>query len=203
MKISYKELCEYMHQDMLRQVHMFDQKSFICKIGVIIYVFISNTTFRFIVFYRLSSFLYHKRGLYKIFYIITNVIRQHYSYKLGISLYPMASIKGGLYFPHYTSIIVGSHAVYGKNLTVYQQATIGAVLAGKNKGAPIIGDNVIVSAGAKVLGNIRIGNNVMIGAGAIVVNDVPDNAVVVGNPARIISFEGYQHSKCLLGNLID
>jgi len=58
---------------------------------------------------------------------------------------------------------------------------------------PTIGDNVVLSAGAKIIGNVRIGNNVMLGAGDVVVKDVPDNAVVVGNPAGVISFEGASH----------
>ena len=201
MNITPKELCECLHKDLLRYSHHFDQKPGYKKLLLLLYIFFNNMTYRFVVFFRFSSYFYNKKGINKLLYYISNKIRQHYSYKLGISLYPMASIKGGLYFPHFTSIIVGSQAVYGYNLTVYQQVTIGAVLEGKNAGAPVIGDNVIVSAGAKVIGNIHIGNNVMIGAGAVVVKDVPDNAVVVGNPAKIISYNGSMHSTKILGNL--
>lgn len=78
-------------------------------------------------------------------------------------------------FPHgLYGIIVSHNAVIGKNVTIFHQVTIGE---GKN-GAPIIGDNVLIGAGAKIIGNIRIGNNVKIGAGCVVTKDIPDNATV-------------------------
>lgn len=71
-----------------------------------------------------------------------------------------------------------------------QGCTIGSQRGGRKGGIPTIGDNVVVCAGAKVIGNIKIGNNVMIGANAVVVDDVPDNAVVAGVPAKIINMNG-------------
>ena len=72
---------------------------------------------------------------------------------------------------------------------------MGGQRGGLRAGAPCIGDNVILSAGAKVIGKVKIGNNVMIGAGAVVVNDIPDNAVVVGVPAKVVSLNGKEHVK--------
>ena len=66
---------------------------------------------------------------------------------------------------------------------------------GPKGGAPHIGNNVVIASGAKVIGNITIGNNVMIGSGAIVVTDIPDNSVVVGNPGKVISKRGLEHTK--------
>ncbi len=73
-----------------------------------------------------------------------------------------------------------------------QCVTIGSVY-GPKRGIPHIGANVVLSAGAKVVGNVKIGNNVMVGAGSVVVKDVPNNAIVVGNPARVVSYDGQRH----------
>lgn len=177
--------------DLLRNVATLEKFSPIKRKLVFCYVFLTVINFRFIFFFRIASFLYEKTNLlYKLCFLVVNAIRKHYCYKLGIILLPKAKIGGGLFFPHFSSIIMTSHAKYGKNLTVFQQVTIGLVFGGEKEGAPVIGNNVVISAGAKVLGNIHIGNNVMIGAGAVVVTDIPDNAVVVGNPGKIISFNG-------------
>ena len=82
---------------------------------------------------------------------------------------------------HGSGTVIGGGCTIGKNLTIYQNATIGF-----NRGFPTLGDNVVVGAGAIVIGKIHIGNNVRIGAGAVVVTDVPDYSTVVGTKARII-----------------
>lgn len=76
----------------------------------------------------------------------------------------------------------------GKNCTIFQCVTIGSI---KGEGAPKIGDNVVISSGAKVIGRVTIGNNVMIGANAVVVHDLPDNAVAGGVPAKILNMRGF------------
>ena len=87
------------------------------------------------------------------------------------------------HLPHgLNGIIVSNDAIIGQNCTLYHQVTIGN---GKN-GAPIIGDNVLIGAGAKIIGRVNIGNNVKVGAGCIVTIDVPDNATIVMNKPRII-----------------
>lgn len=100
------------------------------------------------------------------------------------------NLNSGAYFKsppilyhHLNGIIVSHYACIGENCTIYQQVTIGQ----NEKGfAPIIGDNVLIGAGAKIIGNVKIGNNVKIGANCVVVEDVPDNATVVLNKPRII-----------------
>lgn len=192
--MEFSELRYYLYKDLLRQVHGFESKSFIKKITVWFYLFFNNPIYRFILLFRISAFfLARKNVIAKVLFHFIEIFRSHYSYKLGIILNPKTKIKGGLYFPHFSSIILTSNAIYGENLTVYQQSTVGMNLHGKKKGSPIIGNNVTICAGAKIIGNIRIGNNVLIGAGAIVVNDVPDDAVVVGNPAKVVSLEGKKH----------
>lgn len=91
------------------------------------------------------------------------------------------------HLPHgLNGIIISHNAIIGKNATIFHQVTIGE---GKN-GAPIIGDNVLIGAGAKIIGNIKIGNNVRIGAGCVVSCDIPDNCTVVLEKPRIIVKEG-------------
>lgn len=97
------------------------------------------------------------------------------------------NIGGGLQFFHYNCIIIAQSVAIGKNASIHQGVTIGRVFAGKYAGVPTIGDNVVIFAGAKILGNIHIGDNAVIGANAVVTKDVPANCVMAGAPARVIS----------------
>lgn len=94
-------------------------------------------------------------------------------------------IGGGLYIQHGFSTVLAAKSI-GKHCFVNQQVTVGY----KGNLAPEIGNNVKITSGAKILGGVKIGNNVVIGANAVVVKDIPDNAVAVGVPARIISIDG-------------
>ena len=90
------------------------------------------------------------------------------------------------FLPHgLNGIVISDQATIGKNATIFQQVTIG-VKDTSIKGAPTLGDYVIVGAGAKIIGSITIGNHVTIGANAVVTKSVPDGATVVGNPAKVI-----------------
>jgi serine O-acetyltransferase len=104
----------------------------------------------------------------------------------GIYISSRAKIGKGLLINHFGQIFIHGLSVIGENCTIIQGVTIGSLGLGK-QGAPNIGDNVFIGAGAKVLGDIKIGNNVRIGANAVVIKDVEDNATVVGVPARVIS----------------
>lgn len=93
-------------------------------------------------------------------------------------------------FPHgVKSIFISGNAKIGKNCVIFQQVTIGSVTLSdaKSAGAPTIGDNVYIGAGAKIVGNVRVGDNVRIGANAVVYKDVPANSIVVGGEQRVIS----------------
>ena len=105
--------------------------------------------------------------------------------RYGVQIPETAEIGAGLFLPHTTSIVVHYNARIGKNCTLHQFVTIGGDGRGR---APSIGDNVFIGAGAVILGNVRVGNNVTIGANAVVTKDVPDNATVVGIPAKVLHF---------------
>lgn len=108
----------------------------------------------------------------------------------GISIPHEARIGRGLYIGHFGGIFINDAAVIGENCNLSQGVTIG--LGGRigKRGCPIIGDRVFIGPGAKIFGAITIGNDVAIGANAVVTKDLPANAVAVGVPAKIISYEG-------------
>ncbi len=103
----------------------------------------------------------------------------------GISIPFSVQIGEGFYIGHFGGIIINGCVVIGRNCSIAPGVVIGTKGAGRT-GVPIIGDNVFIGSGAKVLGNIKIGNNVKIGANAVVITDAPDNTVWVGVPAKII-----------------
>ncbi len=110
--------------------------------------------------------------------------------RFGIDIYAKTRIDKGFYIGHFGTIIVSSHATIGKNCNISQGVTIGKISKGNRAGAPVIGNGVYIGPGAKLIGCIRIGNNVAIGANAVIINDVPDNAVVVGIPGKVVSLNG-------------
>ena len=108
---------------------------------------------------------------------------------LGISIPWNADIGKGFYIGHYGGIWIGPVKM-GEKCNISQEVTIGLGGTGDNRGIPEIGDRVWIGPGAKIFGKIRIGNGVAIGANAVVSKNLPDNALVVGNPPRIINYEG-------------
>jgi len=118
------------------------------------------------------------------------IMLRHLRYKLGISISRETRIGSGFYIGHFGGIIVNGGCEIGKNCNISQEVTLGQANRGKNKGYPILGDNVYIGPGAKIIGAVRIGNNVAIGSNCVVTKDIPDNSVVVGIPGKVISQEG-------------
>ena len=104
----------------------------------------------------------------------------------GIEIHPAALIGNRFFIDHGEGIVIGETAVIGDDVLMYQQVTLGGTGKDKGKRHPTIGNNVILGAGAKILGNITIGNHVRIGAGSVVIEDVPEHSTVVGIPGRIV-----------------
>lgn len=148
---------------------------------------IFNPRFFPVVIIRLSNVFYK----YKVSRVFSYLLTWLNLYIFGIESTPKCQIGRGLLIPHSVGIVNGASTL-GHNVTLFQSVTLGALEADmsfKIETRPKVGNNVILGAGCKVLGNITIGNNVTIGANAVVLTDVPDNSIAVGIPAKIMKKE--------------
>lgn len=122
---------------------------------------------------------------------IARWISQRSSKKTGIEIHPGAKIGNGLFIDHGHGIVIGETAEIGDNCTIYHQVTLGGTGRTKHKKRhPTVGNNVLIGAGAKILGPVTIGDNTMIGSGSVVLDDVPANTTVTGIKARVIKVDG-------------
>jgi serine O-acetyltransferase len=137
--------------------------------------------YRFGQWVQLRKNMYLKKLLWPIYLALYALI----TVLTGINLPPTAKIGPGLRIWHFGCIVLHPAVEIGKNCDIRHEVTIGN--RQEYGDVPVIGDNVNIGVGAKILGRIRIGNNVLIGANAVVIHDVPDNCLAVGNPARIIA----------------
>src|SRR4028119_284659 len=133
-----------------------------------------------ILFYRLAHWLYCI-GIPFLPRLISHLTR----FLTGIEIHPGAKIGKGVFIDHGMGVVIGETAIVGDYALIYQEVTLGGTGKEIGKRHPTLGKNVVVGAGAKVLGNIQIGDNVRIGAGSVVLRDVPSNRTVVGIPGRI------------------
>ena len=113
-------------------------------------------------------------------------ISQHSRHVTGIEIHPGACIGKGFFIDHGDGVVIGETTVIGDNVTLYQGVTLGGTGKDVGKRHPTIGDNVVIGAGAKVLGPVYIGDNVRVGAGSVVLKNLPANATAVGVPAEIV-----------------
>ena len=141
-------------------------------------------SFRVMIKYRRAHKLYLKGH-----YFLARWISQRAARKTGIEIHPGATIGKGLFIDHGSGVIIGETAIIGDNVTLYQGVTLGGNGKETGKRHPTIGDNVMISAGAKIIGSFTIGENSKIGAGSVVINEVPPNCTVVGIPGRIVRQE--------------
>ncbi|MBQ9610628.1 MAG: serine O-acetyltransferase [Lachnospiraceae bacterium] len=130
----------------------------------------------------------HKHYL-KGHYFRARYISQKAARKTGIEIHPGATIGEGFFIDHGTGVIIGETTIIGNNVTLYQGVTLGGTGKETGKRHPTICDNVMISAGAKVIGSFTIGENSKIGAGSVVLSEVPPNSTVVGIPGRVIKRE--------------
>ena len=108
----------------------------------------------------------------------------------GIEILPAATIGKGLFIDHGTGVVIGETAVVGDHCTLYQGVTLGGTGKQTGKRHPTLGNNVMVGAGAKLLGNFTVGDHAKIAAGAVVLKDVPSNSTAVGIPAHVVHRDG-------------
>lgn len=138
-------------------------------------------SFKAMMHYRLAHKLYLKRH-----YFWARLISQRGVRKTGIEIHPGAQIGNGFFIDHGNGVIIGETTIIGDNVTLYQGVTLGGTGKEQGKRHPTIGNNVMISAGAKVLGSFTIGDNSKIGAGSVVLAEVPPNSTVVGVPGRVV-----------------
>ena len=149
----------------------------------------------------LSHRIAHKLAYWKVPFIpryisyLTRIIT-------GIEIHPKARIGNRFFIDHGEGVVIGETAIIGDDVLIYQQVTLGGTGSEHGKRHPTIGNNVIIGAGAKVLGNITIGNNVRIGAGSVVISDVPDHSTVVGIPGRVVQQKVVNDDGVLMHNRI-
>ena len=137
--------------------------------------------FHILVYHRIAHWLYEHGHFF-----LARWVSQHGRHKTGIEIHPGAQIGENFFIDHGNGVIIGETAIVGNNVTLYQGVTLGGTGKEHGKRHPTIGDNVMISAGAKVLGSFTIGENSKIGAGSVVLEAVPPNCTVVGVPGRIV-----------------
>ncbi len=147
-----------------------------CAMEVFLY-----PSFKVMMMYRQAHKLYKKGH-----YFWARLISQCAARKTGIEIHPGAEIGEGFFIDHGHGVIIGETTIIGNNVTLYQGVTLGGTGKEHGKRHPTIGDNVMISAGAKVLGSFTIGENSKIGAGSVVLEEVPPNSTVVGVPGRVV-----------------
>ncbi|MBE5897976.1 MAG: serine O-acetyltransferase [Lachnospiraceae bacterium] len=138
-------------------------------------------SFKVMIKYRKAHKLYLKGH-----YFWARKISQRAARKTGIEIHPGATIGKGFFIDHGTGVVIGETTIIGDNVTLYQGVTLGGTGKECGKRHPTIGNNVMISVGAKVLGSFKVGDNSKIGAGSVVIEEVPPNCTVVGVPGRIV-----------------
>ena len=138
-------------------------------------------SFKVMLHYRLAHKLYLQEH-----YFLARWVSQRAVRKTGIEIHPGAQIGKGFFIDHGNGVIIGETTIIGDNVTLYQGVTLGGTGKEHGKRHPTVGNNVMISAGAKVLGSFKIGDNSKIGAGSVVLEEVPPGSTVVGVPGRVV-----------------
>ena len=136
--------------------------------------------------HMISHFLYKKNLLF-----LARLISQIARFLTGIEIHPGATLGAGILIDHGMGVVIGETAELGDRITIYHGTTLGGTGKEKGKRHPTVGDNVVIGAGSKVLGNIKIGSNSKIGANSVVLDDVPEGATVVGIPGKVVKIHKY------------
>ncbi|MBR2878739.1 MAG: serine O-acetyltransferase [Clostridia bacterium] len=151
----------------------------------------------FMLYPGLHAVMWHRPAhwLYKHkWYFLARMISQCTKFWTGIEIHPGAKIGSGVFIDHGTGVVIGETAEVGDNCTIYQNATLGGTGKDTGKRHPTIGKNVMIGAGAKILGPFTVGDNSKIAANAVVLNEVPPNTTCVGVPAKPVKINGLRVS---------
>lgn len=148
-------------------------------------IFFLYPGFRAVRMHRKANWCYRHRLFFLARYISQRAVR-----KTGIEIHPAATIGRRLVIDHGTGVVIGETTEIGDDVLIYQGVTLGGTGKDKGKRHPTIGNNVMISSGAKVLGPFKVGDNSRIAAGAVVLDEVPPDCTVVGVPARVVKRSG-------------
>jgi len=148
-------------------------------------VFFTYSGFHALLAYRISHWLWNRKVPF-----FPRLISQITRWLTGVEIHPGAIIGTGFFIDHGMGVVIGETTEIGDFVTLFQGVTLGGTGKERGKRHPTLGNHVVVGAGAKVLGGIRIGDNVKVGANAVVLRSVPANSTVVGNPGRIVKYDG-------------
>ena len=138
-----------------------------------------------IILHRIAHFLWKLHIPF-----VPRLISQISRFLTGIEIHPGATIGKGFFIDHGSGTVIGETAEIGENVLMYHQVTLGGTSLETKKRHPTIGNNVMIGAGAKLFGPIKVGDNSQIGGSSVVTKNVPENSVVVGNPGRIVKTDG-------------
>lgn len=151
--------------------------------------YLLSPAYRYTWWMRACAYL-RQHPVLRVFFPLAWLVNRHQQIRFGIGISYKTKIGPGLYIGHEGGIVVSKHVVIGRNCNLSHQVTIGVSRRGARAGVPTIGDNVYIGPGAKLFGAVVVGTNAAIGANCVVTHDVPENAVVVGIPGKVISYEG-------------
>lgn len=143
-----------------------------------------------ILMHRVAHFFYRHK-----MFLIARLISQFSRFITQIEIHPGAKIGEGLFIDHGAGVVIGETAEIGDNVTIYQGVTLGGTGKEKGKRHPTIGNNVVISTGARILGSFSVGDNSKIGAGSVVLKTVPPNSTVVGVPGKVVTRDGVRVDK--------
>jgi serine O-acetyltransferase len=177
-------LLQTLKADLYRYRGKADRRSFLSA-------YLHDPGFRFTYYLRKVAYYSAKKQSFGIFgYIYNRILLNHYRFRYGFDISPTTTIGPGFYLGHFGGIVISPYAVLGANINITKGAIIGAASRGPRIGAPTLEDRVWVGANAIIVGKVTIGREALIAPGAYVNFDVPANAVVLGNPGKVVSDRG-------------
>ncbi len=144
-------------------------------------ILLFNPSIKILFWYRIAHYLYIHKHHYMAFFIMNRIKRKH-----GVEIHPACSIGKKLLIDHGVGIVIGETTIIGNDCIIYQGVTLGGTGKESGKRHPTIGNNVMLGAGCKVLGNIQIGDNVKVGANAVVLHDIEAKNTVVGCKGKVV-----------------